>query len=1453
MPKVAYKIVFAALIAAFVPVFTLFISVTVGEPVNRSKEITLKFDQSSLQIVKESGRDRVVLDLPLCKYPADPAGAPQLPARFARIVVPQGAKFEKVSVTNCQTRTLPGTFEPDFVKPACRPGQEVPASGPDQKIYGGQKPYPAEKVEFLRSGLMRGYTIFFFRVNPVQYLTQTKQLQFHIQITLRIEYTIEQGKKSVLKPRGASNEFRQMLLRYVENPQEIGTSESGESEKTDEKPGTADEPLAAGGQVDYLIICSNVFKSEFQRLANWKKKKGVPAKVVTTEEDIDPYYTGEDKQERIKRCIIDYVNNNGTVYVLLGGDIDTIPQRRCYGEVSTETDTTIPCDLYYAGLDDIYWDDDNDGLCGETDSHGDTVDMEPDVFIGRCSCGTVGEAQAFVDKVLEYEKESSSVNFGKDILLAGVKAWGWFDQSGGYHPDSESYQAGWKSDAEVWTMRIYNDCVAPFLSLNPTEYFDTTTGVTLTQDDLKVRIDEGYGLLNMDTHGNVQIWAMESGYSYSTSYALNQTNDKQCSIIYTTACITNAFDDALTCLGEGFTRNPDGGAVAYIGSSRYGWGSPGSYYGEYSFRYNRSFYTKMFGEKLYNHLGEAFTEHKWDNADLCGQYNPYRWLQFSINFLGDPEMPVWTDNPQTMSVIYPAEIALGSQTIYIKGASNSHVCLWKITGETDEVYVRGDADENGIYSALISPATTGVIWLTVTNHNFYPFEGDIIVANNPSLHITTVALPDGETGRFYSAVLEAGGGAPPYQWTLVSGSLPSGLTLDPAGTVSGTPTTLQTSDFTVQARDADSNIVAREFTIRISLDVPQLNDLPVPECDGNYTASWTGSDIPTHYELQESSGFWTEIKDDAESGTGQWTVQGFSISSSRCNSWSKSFYGGTGNNINNALTYARAITVGGTTTVSFWCWYNVELNYDYAYFEISTNGGATWKKLKSYTGTSDVWIRETFSLASYAGTSIQMRFRYETDYSVLREGFYMDDFEVTNLSTYEWVTLSSYITAKSYDVRGRIPGTYYYRVRAFVGADASEWSEIKSVTVLLDSLFIGFSVNKAEARPYEELTYSFEYDNDSAGNITSLVMEAPVPANTTYIADSAENHNSPHTGAGVTVSYYDGALWHNSLWDNANPSAVKRVKWTFSIPAGPDSGGDTEGVCDGVPPDTDAGEVKFKVMINGTLADTEIPAQGTAQWGSSGSSLSEEVRTKVTRAYGMNMTSVPSNQSGDSRSQVTYNFTIKNVANCSDTLVFTLTGESWLTTLDNISGNQLNLDAGASYSFSVIVDVPGSAVNGSTDSFTLEIRNQDGSGTEDNWPQSGNDTLSYTLTTTARAPHILLVVSSPKASENPPYPRANLLEEITYTVSYINDGAVSATDVALVNAIPASTKYVKGSAAAAPHAGSVTIEYYLPASGWTSAEPDENTCELVTRIQFTFDAPVGVGAAGSITFKVRIE
>jgi immune inhibitor A len=104
-------------------------------------------------------------------------------------------------------------------------------------------------------------------------------------------------------------------------------------------------------------------------------------------------------------------------------------------------------------------------------------------------------------------------------------------------------------------------------------------------------------------------------------------------------------------------------------------------------------------------------------------------------------------------------------------------------------------------------------------------------------------------------------------------------------------------------------------------------------------------------------------------------------------------------------------------TLGYWCWYDIEEDWDYAYVEVSTDGGQTWEILTTpsgtptnpngnsfgwgYTGRSGgseaEWIREEVDLSGYAGREVLVRFEYVTDDAVNRPGFALDDVEIEEI------------------------------------------------------------------------------------------------------------------------------------------------------------------------------------------------------------------------------------------------------------------------------------------------------------------------------------------------------------------------------------------------------------------------------------------------------------------------
>jgi hypothetical protein len=108
-----------------------------------------------------------------------------------------------------------------------------------------------------------------------------------------------------------------------------------------------------------------------------------------------------------------------------------------------------------------------------------------------------------------------------------------------------------------------------------------------------------------------------------------------------------------------------------------------------------------------------------------------------------------------------------------------------------------------------------------------------ITVNTP-LAITTSSLTAGSINVPYTASLAASGGVAPYTWSITSGSLPAGLTLSASGFISGTPTSQQTSTFTVQVSDSQTPASTAAATLSLTIGGP------TSRLNGNYVFSFSG-------------------------------------------------------------------------------------------------------------------------------------------------------------------------------------------------------------------------------------------------------------------------------------------------------------------------------------------------------------------------------------------------------------------------------------------------------------------------------------------------------------------------------------------------------------------------------------------------------------------------------------
>ncbi|HEX3108304.1 MAG TPA: putative Ig domain-containing protein, partial [Thermoanaerobaculia bacterium] len=159
--------------------------------------------------------------------------------------------------------------------------------------------------------------------------------------------------------------------------------------------------------------------------------------------------------------------------------------------------------------------------------------------------------------------------------------------------------------------------------------------------------------------------------------------------------------------------------------------------------------------------------------------------------------------------------------------------------------------------------TEGVfpIGVLVTDHNGVQARGSLSITVGAALRIVTLVVPGATINTDYTFTFQAAGGTPfpsgsPYVWSLAGGSLPAGLTFGPDGTITGKPTTTDSSFFTVRLTDSVSSVTQQFFLSGScgtpNLAAPKVSVVREVTTDQRYQIVWPDVEGATSYELEES-------------------------------------------------------------------------------------------------------------------------------------------------------------------------------------------------------------------------------------------------------------------------------------------------------------------------------------------------------------------------------------------------------------------------------------------------------------------------------------------------------------------------------------------------------------------------------------------------------------------------
>lgn len=665
-------------------------------------------------IVVSSYQDYDVLemgDLPLIGEGAGPA----LPVESVVFELPAGEWVGEVEIIELEQETIPGVFRP---VPADLYYTHLP---PDESEPTGGGPYPASPVREGYSGTIHGTRLGSILIYPLQWIPDSGQLVLIRRIVVRV-HTRASWEESAIwdspsRPVLAEGGWRPLLL-----------SRKGPSVSLSAAAGAKASPEffhLSEERAEYLIVTNDEMSNSFERLADWKTARGIPARVVTLSWILSRYTVGVDEQEKIRAFLRDAYERWGTRWVLLGGDSGILPTRICrfLGDQHRQYEHgLVLCDLYYACLDGN-WNGDGDDMFGER-YWSPGLDLYPEIFLGRAPVNTPEEVEVFVDKVLRYRK-APALDYQKRVLFMSQQ----LNQGPppGYHGAPICDTCGKWVPPDYTIKRLYQH----------SSYYPGSDELSLNA--AFGAMNQGYGLVCQVGHGDQYKMDCATNY-FRRVHADSLENLDRLSFFVLLNCSTSNID--VDCLAERLVRSERGGALAFIGNSASGFPATGKQYLQYLFKL------------LYQHgittPGELIAYFRLPFAPFVTGSEYQRWTQYSYLLLGDPCVDLWVDAPRELSVSHAGAMALSDSTYPVTVESDGVpaegvlACLWM---EKTGAYARGRTDAGGSVVLPFAPGSTGTASLVVIGPGYVPVEDSVTVTGTGRVRVAAIDVDDSGEGN----------------------------------------------------------------------------------------------------------------------------------------------------------------------------------------------------------------------------------------------------------------------------------------------------------------------------------------------------------------------------------------------------------------------------------------------------------------------------------------------------------------------------------------------------------------------------------------------------------------------------------------------------------------------------------------------------------------------------------
>lgn len=365
----------------------------------------------------------------------------------------------------------------------------------------------------------------------------------------------------------------------------------------------------AGDSYEHVIITSLALKSQtgdytLSTLRDHRITKGISSTIVTTE-DIYSTYTGRDNAEKVRNFIRDAKANWETKYVLLGGDINIVPNRIMWAR-----NRYVSADMYYGCLDGDFNANANDKW-GEP---GDGLDFGFDVFVGRASAENATEMANFVYKTITYENSPVNASYHTKMLQ--------FNQNASGVGITSAWCNDYRNGSKNLSVEYY--------------YLTNAQATPVTNSRLSCH-NMGYYL--GASHGFVGSVA-----NINKSQAQAYENGDQYYFFMSIACLAGKFEQ--DCIIEALTTSTQkGGAFAALSNSD-------EAYAPWITQYLKKIRELVFNNNL-TALGElrALAQTRYTENEYNSQNEP-RYQAYIFNLFGDPATPWRINQSEPVDVIY---------------------------------------------------------------------------------------------------------------------------------------------------------------------------------------------------------------------------------------------------------------------------------------------------------------------------------------------------------------------------------------------------------------------------------------------------------------------------------------------------------------------------------------------------------------------------------------------------------------------------------------------------------------------------------------------------------------------------------------------------------------------------------------------------------------------------------